>query len=167
MKTKEETVRFIRWALPCMDEKNLYIFPHREKIILNIWPKMEKRVLEALKTGEIEQKILNLCWPTAMQGISKLANHSMLDYMFGEHNEKVKKLAQFDEKFWKCLARVGIFDGEKVVFPNGEAKKYKVADYLNLKKGDCVGVHLNKIVDVIDKNLYEECVKKMKLQGLL
>lgn len=165
-KNKAFVKEFVRWAWPCM--KNLHLYSKKKQAKLKgVWPTIEKKVFSAAKTGEIDTEILTY-WDTALKGVLKLETaHPMLDYMFGEHNKKVKKLAQFSDEMWRCSARVGIFDGRKVVFPNGKSEVSEVASYLKIKKGDKVGVHLNTVVDVLDKPSFYRCVGEMKKQGLL
>lgn len=150
---KEKVKEFVRWAWPCM--KNLHIYSKEKQMRLkDVWSTIEKQVFSAAKTGIIDKNLL-LYWDTAINEVLKInSTHPMLDYMFGAHNEQVKKLSKYSEQMLICLAKKGVFDGENVII-GSIVQKCEISPYLNLKKGDFVGVHLGIVVDVLDGKLFK------------
>lgn len=150
---KEKVREFVRWAWPCM--KNLHIYSREKQIRLKgVWPKIEKQIFSAAIDGIIDKNLL-LYWDTAISEVLKInSNHPMLDYMFGAHNKQVKKLSKYNEQMLICLAKKGVFDGENVII-GSIVQKCEISPYLNLKKGDFVGIHLGIVVDVLDDKLFK------------
>lgn len=152
--TNQNYVReFIRWAWPCM--KNLHIYSKEKQLRLaGVWPKIELQVFSAANTGILNKDIL-LLWEKAVKEVLIVqSSHPMLDYMFGKHNDEVVRLSKYNPEIKICLARAGIFDGKNVIFKSG-SELCGISPYLTLKNGDLVGVHLNTVVDLLDKERFK------------
>ncbi|GEM_PF-4366986 len=122
---------------------------------------MLEKIKRGLKTGEVEEKILEM-FPDAYPGVMKKIGEQdpVLSYFLTDHNKvRMKAYQKFkEEQYKKCLVVPGKVVGEKegqliIEGPDGTytAKKRK-----SLQKGRFVLIHDGEVVDLLDKKEYEK-----------
>ena len=127
-------------------------------------------IKKGLKDGDIDERLLKKLFPMSYEGVNK---HEIFEYFFLVHNKLINKLKRYthDKKLveW-CLAYpariigkkdskwvVERVDGKKII-TDSEAYPGIIIEK-NLKIGDMIILHRNKIHMVLDKNEFETALK--------
>lgn len=161
---KKAKMEFLLWAIPCMENPEIYSDEKRE-YKKKVWPKIKEKSYNALKTGEIsegELKYWYVAYPHVIEFFKKGIKSPMKEYLFTKHNELVVKISKIDNKILPCLALVGIVketNSKTIVDVLGKSKI--CTSKIKCNVGDYVGIHINTVVEKLEKESF------LKYKGLL
>jgi hypothetical protein len=163
---KEDRINFLKMAISCLrkegDERPIFSpeVPTKKEIEI---------IKNSLESGNIDENLLKKFFPMAYEGVSK---YGFFEYFFLVHNKTIGMLERYIKNGlveW-CLAYpakiVDRKDFEWIVErPDGKRIKANSEAYPgiiienNLRIGDLVILHRDKIHMVLDKNEFETALK--------
>jgi hypothetical protein len=162
---KKEKIKFLKIAISCLREEgdNRLIFspsvPTEEDI---------KTINISIKNEEVNEELLKKFFPMAYEGITK---HNIFEYFFFAHNSIIRKLERYteDKLFDWCTAypaKIISKENSKWLVENVDGKRIitdsecypNIICETNLKKGDKVILHREKISLVLNNEDFEKAV---------
>lgn len=163
---KEEKLKFLKIATSCLrkqgDDRPIFSpsVPTKKDI---------ETINSSIKTKEVDEEILKKFFPMAYEGVTE---HSIFEYFFSIHNSLIRKLKRYtkDKLFDWCTAYPGKIIGKensKWLVETIDKRKI-VTDSIcypeilcetNLKEGDKIILHREKISLVLNDEEFEKAVR--------
>ena len=167
MLSKEKKKKHLMIAISCLKQEG----EKRPIFSPNTPTKKELELIKkGLKNGDIDEKLLKKLFPMSYDGITK---YDIFEYFFYVHNKLINKLERYthdkrlvewclaypsrivDRKDFKWLVERP--DGKRII-TDSEAYPGIIIEK-NMKIGDLVILHRNKIHMILDKNEFEKALQ--------